>query len=124
MIAKIAAAFSNGVARYSEIKFALEKSLPFDADLLHLVIGPVIFLLSARLTRGASLWWPWLTVVVLAVLNEAMDFAVDKSPDRTTAYIENATDFLLTIAVPTFFLIAARFFPRLFGGLLPGVETR
>jgi hypothetical protein len=115
MIEKLAAGIDHFIRSYSATKFGIEQSIPFDADWLHLAIGPVIFVAAAIvLPKKGSVWHPWLAVVALAVLNELVDLTMDQSPNRTSAYVESATDFLLTIAIPTLLLIFARHFPTLY----------
>ena len=125
MFEQLAAGADLFVHSYSGVKFEVEQAVPFDADWLHLLIGPVIFAAAALVTRKPmSSWTPWLAVLAIAGLNELADLAVDQSPNRLGAYAENVTDFLLTIAVPTVIMIAARRFPGLIGSRDPAGRLR
>lgn len=98
---------------YSDAKFGLEQRIPFDADWLHLIIGPAILAAASVVMRKPMASWdPWLVVVALGILNELIDLIEGASVAPNAAYFESATDFLLTIAIPTAILIKARFFPR------------
>ena len=98
---------------YSDAKFGLEQRIPFDADWLHLIIGPVILAAAAVVMRKPmASRGPWLVVALLGILNEVIDLMEGASVVPSVAYFESATDFLLTMAIPTALLIKARFFPR------------
>jgi len=98
---------------YSDGKFGLEQRIPFDADWLHLIIGPVILAsASVVMRKPMASWGPWLVVAVLSILNEVIDLIEGASVVPSAAYFESTTDFLLTMAIPTALLIKGRFFPR------------
>lgn len=103
------------VRYYLQTKFALEQSLPFEADWLHLLVGPAIYLAAAVCLRkpdGGLL--PWLAVVVLAVMNEMVDLAgarLNRPPTELLSYFESVTDIFLTISIPALLLLLSIFRP-------------
>jgi hypothetical protein len=108
----LAAAPGVFIQSYSEAKLGLEQSIPFDADWLHLAIGPAILLFAAAVLRKPlSSWVPWLVVAAIALVNETVDLANSRVAPGA-AYCESTTDFLLTMAIPTLMLVVARFAAR------------
>ena len=115
MTGKLTAGIVSAARFYSDTKLAIEQALPFDADWLHLAIGPAIFVVAALvLRRPQSGWGPWLVVAALAVANEIVDVTEGAANSHESAYFEAATDFLLTVAIPTLLVIVARFRPTLY----------
>jgi hypothetical protein len=92
---------------YLQVKGRLEQSIPFDSGWLHLMAGPLIFVAAAFLLRKPlSSWWPWLVVLFFEGLNEILDLTLGSWAPREFAL--NATDVLLTMALPTAVLAIAR----------------
>ena len=109
MLEHLWAALDAFVRSYGDMKFGLEQRIPFDADWLHIVVGPVIMAAATVISRQPlSSWFPWFVVVSIAVLNEMVDLSVKEKSIPRTSYAESATDLMLTIAVPTLVMLYAR----------------
>ena len=64
------------VVRWGDVKDWLSDSLHLSHGILHVHVGMAVFLLGAvLLRRPVGTWTPLLIVVVLELLNEAVDFA-------------------------------------------------
>ena len=98
-----------------EFKNFAERSIDFSSDSLHVIVGVLILLgVAGLLRKPVSSWWPWMVLFVLACINEVADLSVQRWPDPEMQYGESVRDLLLTMALPTVLLLAARYFPRLF----------
>ena len=98
-----------------DTKLFFERSIFFSADSLHVLTGVVVQLGAGLfLKRPISSWRPWLIVFALACFNELIDLKFDHWPMRAMQYSESAKDLILTMALPTVLLFAARHMPRLF----------
>lgn len=101
------------VRSWAETKLSLERSLPFDSDWLHLILGPMVIVVAAQIMRKPiRSWWPWSAVFAVVAINEFIDLYVDQWPDWEMQYAESAADILLTLVLPTLMLVVARCFPR------------
>ena len=105
---------------------AFKKSIePWGAhDLLHVWIGFAILVgAGLLLRRPLSSWLPWLCVLALELLNEALDLTFEKE-----AYIHewqivgSVKDIVNTMLLPTAILLLVRFCPSLFRPEHPDVE--
>lgn len=84
-------------------------------ETLHVVIGVLVWLVAALLTRKPiTSWYPWLWVFAAILWNETVDLWNEQWPDPGQQYGEGAKDILITILVPTLLMIAARLRPDLF----------
>ena len=91
-----------------------EKSVTISSDSLHVIGGVVILLGSALLLRKPiSSFLPWLVVLVLICINEAIDLQFPQWKVPAMDLGESAKDLILTMALPTLMLVFARLFPRL-----------
>ena len=98
-----------------DTKQLVERSIAFSSDALHVLTGVVVLLTAALvLRRPISSWRPWLVVLALISLNEMIDLKFDHWPGRAAQYGESVKDMILTLALPTLLLLAARLAPRLF----------
>jgi hypothetical protein len=98
-----------------DTKLFVERSLFFSSDALHVLTGVIVQLgAGLLLKRAVSSWRPWLVVFALTCFNELIDLKFDYWPRRSAQYGESARDIILTMALPTILLLAARHFPRLF----------
>lgn len=96
-------------------KLFIEHSLTISHDSLHMIVGVLMWLaLGLLLRRPLTSWWPWLWLSALILWNEAVDLWVEKWPDPGQQYGEGAKDLLLTLAIPSIVMFAARARPDLF----------
>lgn len=89
-------------------------------DALHVLVGVVVQLGTAWLLRASvASWKPWLVLLALEMLNEALDLWVERWPHAGMQWGEGVKDMLLTMALPTLLLLAARLRPALFSEARP-----
>jgi hypothetical protein len=102
------------MSEWSDSKHFFERSVSVSPDSLH-VAGGVLILLGAAIVLGKpmSSWRPWLALLALICFNEFIDLHVDQWKDRPAQYGESFKDLILTMALPTFLLLFARLFPRM-----------
>jgi hypothetical protein len=99
---------------YSSKRF-VEHMAGFSHDAIHVLVGGIAPLLIAWVSRRTlANWLPWLVVLLLIFINEAIDLAVGLWPDYPARYGESAKDLILTMVLPTIFLLTARLKPELF----------
>ena len=106
-------------ARWFGIKSLIEQSIVISHDALHVLVGVVLQLILALALRvPISRWSPWLVVLSLELANEWSDLRTDLWPAsvRSVQIAEGVKDVLLTMALPTLLLLAARRFPAAFRG--------
>nr|WP_294170935.1 hypothetical protein [uncultured Sphingomonas sp.] len=98
-----------------EVKLFAAHASGASMDALHVVAGVALQLLAAALFRTpVASWRPWLAVLGLELLNEAADLLVECWPQPAMQFGEAANDLVLTMALPTALLLAARYRPALF----------
>jgi hypothetical protein len=96
-------------------KLFIEHSLTVSHETLHIIVGVLLWLaLGLLLRRPLTSWRPWLWLFAFILWNEAVDLWVERWPDPGQQYGEGAKDLLLTMAVPTIIMLAARWRPDLF----------
>jgi hypothetical protein len=96
-------------------KLFIEHSLTISHDSLHMLVGVLAWLVLALiLRRPLTSWWSWLWLFALILWNESVDLWVEQWPNPGQQYGESAKDLMLTMAVPTLIMFAARFRPDLF----------
>ena len=96
-------------------KLFVEHSLTISHDSLHMLVGVLLWIvLGLTLRRPLYMWRPWLWLLAATLWNEAVDLWVERWPDPGQQYGEGAKDLLLTLAVPTMIMLAARLRPDLF----------
>lgn len=115
MLRDLWAALIGAMETWHQGKLFVEHSLTISHDSLHILVG-VLFWIVIGLTvrRPLYTWRPWLWLLAATLWNEAVDLWVEKWPDQGQQYGEGAKDLLLTMAVPTLILLAARLRPDLF----------
>lgn len=97
-----------------QIKLFVEHASGISMDALHILVGFLLLLLTARLLRrSVADLLPWLAVLLLAIGNEAYDLTVELWPDPGSQLGEGFKDILLTMALPTLLLVTARRKPAL-----------
>lgn len=96
-------------------KLFIEHSLSISHDSLHIAVGVLVWLAAALvIRRPITSWRPWWLLAALTLFNEAVDLWTDRWPNAGQQYGEGAKDVLLTMALPTLLLFAARLRPDLF----------
>jgi hypothetical protein len=97
-----------------QFKLFLEHASGISMDALHVLVGFLIFLLSAQLLkRSVESPLPWLALLTLELGNEAYDLHVELWPDPGSQLGEGVKDIMLTMALPTLVLLLARWRPAL-----------
>ena len=90
-------------------------------DALHVLAGVLIQMIAAAFCRtGLAGWGPWLLVLGLELLNEALDLLVERWPHAGMQLGEGAKDVLLTMIIPSLLLLVARRRPGLFSAATRG----
>ena len=98
-----------------EAKMFIEHASVVSSDALHVLVGVLVWMIAAVvLRRSLSSWFPWLILLGLAVMNEFVDFWIERWPDLGMQLGESAKDILLTMALPTVLMFAVRSRPNLF----------
>ena len=96
-------------------KLFLEHSLTITHDALHMLVGAFLWIvIGLVLRRPLYSWRPWLWLLAATMWNEAVDLWVEVWPDPGQQYGEGVKDLILTLAVPTMVMFAARLRPDLF----------
>jgi hypothetical protein len=91
---------------WSDSKNALEAASPVGNHLLHLAVGLAIFVAVARAVRRRPLLTAWLATAAAALVNEAIDLAVEIWPNLADQLAEGAADLAWTLALPTLLTLA------------------
>ena len=108
---------TGAMASWHQGKLFIEHSVSFGHDALHMLVGVLLWLMFGLLLRRAlTTWRPWLWLFAVILWNEAVDLWVEQWPSPGQQYGEGAKDLLLTMAVPTIMMFAARLRPDLFRG--------
>jgi hypothetical protein len=109
------AALIAAMQSWHQGKLFIEHSLSISHDALHMLVGALLWIaLGLLLRRPLYTWRPWLWLLVFTLWNEAVDLWVEQWPDPGQQYGEGFKDLLLTLAVPTVMMMAARTRPDLF----------
>jgi len=112
---ELAEAVSPAMWSWYQAKLFIEHSLSISHDTLHMLVGVLLWLALGLLLRRSLLsWWPWLWLALAIVWNEAVDLWVERWPNPGQQYGEGAKDLILTLAVPSLIMLAARLRPDLF----------
>jgi hypothetical protein len=100
-----------------QFKLFAEHASGVSMDALHILVGAGLqFLFAAVFRMSLKSWRPWLFVFALLLINEAGDLWVEQWPDPGMQYGEGFKNIVLTMLLPTWLLICARRWPRLFDG--------
>lgn len=103
--------FQNGVSLWIDWKRIIKKAAGWRSDSLHVLWGVLIqFGLAFLLRKSIASYLPWLLLLALAGVNEGIDLWRGPHFD----YADSIKDVLLTMLLPTFFLITTRRFPELY----------
>ena len=96
-------------------KLFIEHAVAISHDTLHVIIGVLVWLVAAMLLRRPiTSWRPWGWLLAIILWNETVDLWTERWPDPGHQYGEGAKDLLLTMALPTILMVAARARPDLF----------
>ena len=115
MLHTLATAVRPAMISWYQAKLFIEHSLSISHDSLHMLVGVLLWLALGLLLRRSLLsWWPWLWLVLAIIWNEAVDLWVERWPNPGQQYGEGAKDLLLTLAVPSLVMLAAKLRPDLF----------
>jgi hypothetical protein len=102
---------------WHEGKLFIEHAVNVSHDSLHVIIGVLLWLLFALLTRRPlSSWIPWLWIFAIIFWNETVDLWTEQWPDPGQQYGEGAKDLVMTMLLPTVLMFALRWKPGLFSG--------
>lgn len=100
-----------------QAKLLIEHSSGISMDALHVLVGVLLQLIFAALFRiPLKSWWPWLSLFLLLLLNEAADLWVERWPVPAMQVGEGLKDVALTMFLPTILMLSARLRPTVFGG--------
>ena len=103
------------MASWHQGKLFIEHAVSISHDSLHVIIGVLLWLVLALLTRRPlTSWTPWLWVLAFILWNETVDLWNEQWPDPGMQYGEGAKDVAITILLPTVLMLAARTRPDLF----------
>jgi len=121
MSGKLWNALVTAMKSWHQGKLFIEHSVSFSHDALHIFAGVLLWIAFAlMLRRPLTSWRPWLWLLAIILWNEAVDLWIEQWPDPGQQYGEGAKDLLLTMAVPTILMAAARARPDLFRGQAAG----
>ncbi len=115
MFDRLWTALEKAMTSWHQAKLFIEHSLSFSHDSIHIIAGVLLWLLfGLLLRRRLTAWLPWLWVFAVILWNETVDLWIEQWPDPGQQYGEGAKDLLLTMALPTLLMWAARVRPDLF----------
>jgi len=112
---------------WHEGKLMIEHAVSISHDTLHLIVGMLVWLAAAVLSRRPlRSWVPWNWTFVLIFWNELVDLYAEQWPgiDRGIQYGEGVKDLVLTMLIPTILLLTVRLRPELFGGAPARARSR
>jgi hypothetical protein len=99
---------------WHEGKLFIEHMVNVSHDSLHVIVGVLLWLAFAFLTRKPlSSWLPWLWIFAVILWNETVDLWTEQWPDPGQQYAEGIKDLVMTMLLPTLLMFALRFRPEL-----------
>src|SRR4051794_30018705 len=108
----------DAMTAWHQGKLFLEHSLAIDHDALHVIVGMLVWLVAALLSRRpVTSSVPFLWCLAIILWNETVDLWVEQWPEPGMQYGESAKDLVLTMIVPAIMMVAARLRPDLFRGI-------
>lgn len=100
-------------ADWYQVKLLIEHASGVSMDALHIIVGFLVFIGAAALTkRGLASPLPLFGLLLLELANEAYDLRVERWPDPGMQYGEGMKDVLLTILLPAILFAVARWSPH------------
>ncbi len=95
---------------FQELKTLIVDHVGLAKDALHVYVALIVFLVVCRLFRWpASSWKPWLVVLAVAILGEALDLRHTLSMGYAVRFDYHWTDLWNTMLVPTVLVLVARY---------------
>lgn len=108
---------AGAMTSWHQGKLFIEHAVAIGHDALHILVGVFLWVVfGLLLRRPLTAWRPWLWLFAVILWNEAVDLWMEQWPNPGQQYGEGAKDLLLTMAVPTVMIFAARLRPDLFRG--------
>lgn len=105
----------SAMGEWHQAKLFFERSLSVEHDALHVIVGFLVWLLIAVISRRPlSSWRPFWWLFALILWNEAVDLWVELWPDAGKQLGEGAKDLTLTILLPALMTALIRARPKLF----------
>ena len=109
------AAIVSAMSRWHQGKLFIEHSLSIEHDALHVIVGMLVWLGIALISRRPlSSLRPFLWLCALILWNEAVDLWVELWPDLGMQLGEGLKDLVLTILMPGLLMLLIRWRPALF----------
>ncbi len=103
------------MASWHQGKLFIEHAVSISHDLLHLIVGVLVWIVVALVSRRPlTAWVPWAWTFAFIFWNETVDLWVERWPDAGMQFGEGAKDLALTMLLPTLLMLAARARPDLF----------
>ena len=108
-------AITGAMGSWHQGKLFIEHTLAVSHDTLHVIVGILVMLVAALVSRKPlSSWWPWLWTFAVILWSETVDLWTYRWSDPGMEYGEGAKDLLLTMFLPTILMLAVRLRPDLF----------
>jgi hypothetical protein len=102
---------------WHQSKLFIEHAVPISHDSLHVIVGVLVWLLAALVTRRpVTSRVPWLWALAFILWNETVDLWTERWPDAGMQYRDGIKDVVLTMLLPALLMFAARLRPELFRG--------
>ncbi|MCG2592892.1 hypothetical protein LZ009_08875 [Ramlibacter sp. XY19] len=91
------------------IKLAIVAATGLSKDALHIYVGLAVFLVAAAASRRpVASWLPWIAVLAVALLGEAVDMRDDLLSIGHWRWAASLHDVLNTVFWPTVLMVLAR----------------
>ena len=95
---------------FQELKTLIVDHVGLAKDALHVYVALIVFLAACRIFRWpVSSWKPWLVVLTVALLGEALDLRHSLIKGYTVRLDYHWTDLWNTMLVPTVLVLVARY---------------
>lgn len=113
-------AITAAMAWWHQGKLFIEHAAPISHDSLHVIVGVLVWLLAALVTRRPiTSRVPWLWALAFILWNETVDLWTEHWPDARMQYRESAKDVVLTMLLPTVLMFVAKMRPEMFRAAMP-----
>ncbi len=95
---------------FQQLKTLIVDHVGLAKDALHVYVALIVFLVVCRMFRWpASSWKPWLVVLAVALLGEALDLRHTLQRGYVVRFDYHWTDLWNTMLVPTVLVLVARY---------------